>query len=50
MAAVASGTDMLEIEVHNNPDEALSDAKQQLDFMGFSKLIKKVRKLKEIVG
>ncbi len=50
MAAVASGTDMLEIEVHNNPDEALSDAKQQLDFMGFSRLIKKVRKLKEIVG
>ena len=50
MAAVASGADMLEIEVHNNPDKALSDAKQQLDFNGFSRLIKNVRKLKEIVG
>ena len=50
MAAVAAGADMLEIEVHNNPDKALSDAKQQLDFERFSRLIKNVKKLREIMS
>ncbi|MGC8505518.1 MAG: 3-deoxy-7-phosphoheptulonate synthase [Thermoplasmata archaeon] len=50
MAAVAAGADMLEIEVHNNPEKALSDARQQLDFERFSRLIKNVRKLREIIS
>ena len=30
LAAIAAGADMLEIEVHNNPEKALSDKEQQL--------------------
>jgi len=49
LAAVAAGVDMLEIEVHNEPEKALSDAQQQLDFTGFSKLMRNVRKIREII-
>ena len=38
-AAVAVGADGLIIEVHPNPEKALSDAKQQLSFDGFAKLM-----------
>jgi 3-deoxy-7-phosphoheptulonate synthase len=38
-AAIAVGADGLIIEVHPNPDKALSDAKQQLSFDSFSKLM-----------
>lgn len=39
MAAVASGTDSLMIEVHPDPAKALSDGPQSLTFEGFEKLM-----------
>lgn len=39
-AAIGVGADGLIIEVHPNPEKALSDAKQQLNFEGFDKLMK----------
>jgi 3-deoxy-7-phosphoheptulonate synthase len=38
-AALAAGADGLMIEVHPNPDQALSDAGQQLDFAAFQALM-----------
>lgn len=49
LGAVASGADMLEIEVHRDPDNALSDASQQLTLEMFEKLMKNVRKVESIV-
>lgn len=49
LSAVAAGADMLEIEVHNNPEAALSDADQQLDFEMFGRIMKNARKIAEIV-
>lgn len=49
LSAVASGADMLEIEVHNDPENALSDSEQQLTFEMFENIVKKVRKLEKIV-
>ncbi len=43
--AVAMGADGLIIEVHPNPAEALSDGQQQLDFSGFSGLVKQLHPL-----
>lgn len=48
-AAVASGADGLILEVHNNPQRALSDAAQQLTPEGFQKVCKKCFAIKEIV-
>lgn len=48
MAAVVSGADGLEIEVHNCPNKALSDAAQQLtpeQFVGVMKDIEKARSI-----
>lgn len=47
LAAVVSGVDMLEIEVHNDPVHALSDAKQQLTVEEFAVLSKNARKLRD---
>ncbi len=49
LGAVASGADMLEVEVHRDPDNALSDASQQLTPEMFDRLMKNVRKLEAIV-
>ena len=49
LAAVASGADMIEIEVHNDPDNALSDSSQQLTFEEFSRLSGNARKLSEFL-
>ncbi|MEM0156541.1 MAG: 3-deoxy-7-phosphoheptulonate synthase [Thermoplasmataceae archaeon] len=38
LAAVAAGATMLEVEVHNDPDRALSDAEQQITFEQFRSL------------
>lgn len=43
-AAVAAGADGLLIEVHNCPEKALSDAKQQYTPEVFSHLVKKINK------
>ncbi len=50
LAAIASGTDGLMIEVHNNPKQALSDDKQQLGISDFEKLSKKIYKLSEFMN
>ena len=44
-AAVAMGSDGLIIEVHPDPERALSDGPQSLDFEGFADLMRAVREL-----
>ena len=39
IGSVAVGADGIMVEVHPNPDEALSDAEQQLDFAGFESMM-----------
>ncbi len=46
LAAVAAGADGLEIEVHIDPDSALSDKEQQLTIPMFESLMEKLRKLR----
>jgi len=47
-AAIVSGADGLMIEVHNNPEKALSDGQQSLTPDQFDSLMSKVKKLAEI--
>ncbi len=49
-AALAAGADGLLIEVHPEPDRALSDGAQSLDFAGFSRLLESLRRLAEPLG
>ncbi len=49
-AALAAGADGLLIEIHPNPDRALSDGAQSLDFAAFSKLMESLRRLAEPLG
>jgi 3-deoxy-7-phosphoheptulonate synthase len=44
-AAIAAGADGLIIEVHPNPQNALSDGQQSIDFHTFEKLMKEIKKL-----
>jgi 3-deoxy-7-phosphoheptulonate synthase len=50
LAAVAAGAHGLMIEVHPNPDKALSDGPQSLTFENFQKLMEGVRSIAEVVG
>jgi len=50
LAGLAAGADGLLIETHPNPDKALSDGAQSLDFPGFKKLLESLRKLAEPLG
>jgi len=50
LAAVAAGVDGLLIEVHPNPDQALSDGPQSLTPANFAKLMERVRTLAEAMG
>jgi 3-deoxy-7-phosphoheptulonate synthase len=50
LAAVAAGVDGLIIEVHPNPDQALSDGPQSLTPANFEKLMGQVRTLGEATG
>lgn len=43
MSAVAAGCDGLMIEVHNNPEKALSDGKQSITPDAFDDIIKKIK-------
>jgi 3-deoxy-7-phosphoheptulonate synthase len=45
LAALAAGADGLLVEVHPDPDHALSDGAQSLTFAGFAKLLESLRKL-----
>jgi len=49
-AAVAVGADGLMVEVHNNPDEALSDGPQSLFPDQFDELMVQVRQIAAVVG
>ena len=50
LSAVAAGVDGLIIEVHPNPDHALSDGAQSLTPANFEKLMVQVRTLAEAMG
>ncbi|HEX3721598.1 MAG TPA: 3-deoxy-7-phosphoheptulonate synthase [Nitrolancea sp.] len=50
LAAVAAGADGLIVEVHPNPDTALSDGGQSLTFENFAAAIPGVRSVAEAVG
>ncbi|KAA8922120.1 MAG: 3-deoxy-7-phosphoheptulonate synthase [Thermoplasma sp.] len=50
LASVAAGADMLEIEVHNDPDRALSDAEQQITPVDLKRIIGKARALKKVLS
>jgi len=50
MASLAAGADGLLLEIHPNPDKAMSDGAQSLDFPGFKKLLESLRKLAEPLG
>lgn len=49
-AAVAMGVDGLLIETHPNPDQALSDAAQQLDFPTFEQMFSTLKPVAKAVG
>ncbi|MEI6832171.1 MAG: 3-deoxy-7-phosphoheptulonate synthase, partial [Candidatus Omnitrophota bacterium] len=49
-AAIAAGSDGLIIEVHNHPEEAVSDGSQSLLPTNFSTLISELRSIAEVVG
>ena len=49
-AAVAAGADGLIIEVHTNPEEALSDGEQSLRPDDFKKLMKELKPIAAAVG
>ena len=48
MAAVAAGADGLIVEVHTNPDKAISDAKQTIDIETFRPMVKSVMAIQEV--
>ena len=50
LAAVAAGADGLIVEVHPNPDMAMSDGAQSLDFEEFNAMMPKVAAVAEAVG
>jgi len=50
LAALAAGADGLMIEVHPEPDRALSDGAQSLDFPGTEKLLRQLRQLGGVLG
>uniref|UniRef100_A0A7C5UUR9 3-deoxy-7-phosphoheptulonate synthase n=1 Tax=Ignisphaera aggregans TaxID=334771 RepID=A0A7C5UUR9_9CREN len=50
LAAIAAGADMLIIEVHINPEKALSDSEQQLDVKAFENIMKKAKAVAEAIG
>lgn len=50
LAAVAAGCDGLLVEVHNNPEEAMSDGDQSLLPDDFTEMVQKVKLVAEAVG
>jgi 3-deoxy-7-phosphoheptulonate synthase len=50
LAALAAGADGLLVEVHPEPDRAMSDGAQSLSFAGFERLLQSLRRLAEPLG
>ncbi len=48
LAAVAAGADGLLIEMHETPDQAMSDGYQCLNFPGFKKLMEKIKVMRDV--
>ncbi len=49
LSSVAAGADMLLVEVHPNPDSALSDEKQQITVQDLEKLANSVKSLRQAI-
>jgi len=49
-AGIAAGADGLLIEIHPNPQKALSDGAQSLTFSDFSRLMRELKALSRIIG
>ncbi len=49
-AGIAAGADGLIVEVHTNPEEALSDGGQSLKPERFAELVRQVRAIAEAIG
>ena len=49
-AAVAAGADGIIVEVHPNPERALSDGAQSLDPAQFRQLMREARPIAEAIG
>ena len=47
LAGLAAGADGVMVEIHPDPEHALSDGAQSLDFAGFDKLLEALRRLSE---
>src|SRR5438128_3107788 len=50
LASLAAGADGLLIEVHPDPDHALSDGAQSLDFAAFDRLLESLKRMAEPLG
>lgn len=50
VASIAAGADLLLIEVHTNPEEALSDGEQSLTPQMFGEMMKKIKAVAKAVG
>ena len=50
LAALAAGADGLLIELHPEPDKAMSDGAQSLDFKGFQALVGSLRRMAPLLG
>lgn len=50
LAAMAAGADGLLVEMHPNPDQALSDGAQSLSFEGFDEMLESLKRLEEPLG
>lgn len=50
LAAIAAGCDGLLIEVHNNPQKALSDGTQSLKIKKFAQLMEKGKAIAKVIG
>lgn len=49
LAAVAAGCDGLIIEVHNEPEKALSDGAQSLTIAHYAQLVKKAKEIEKVI-
>ena len=49
LAGLAAGADGVMVEVHPDPDHALSDGAQSLDFPTFEKMLTSLRRLAEVL-
>jgi 3-deoxy-7-phosphoheptulonate synthase len=50
LASLAAGADGILVEVHPEPDKAMSDGAQSLDFAGLEALIGRLKALAPVVG